>query len=164
MKKCYKHKTLSLKGYNMIYLAASPFISNITIYFITVNQTLICFKRERQRERECIRLFTGIKTFCTTSPRFTQCRRAVSWGTYCRLAHLLSIQMLQTTTLNISHIQDSTYHMLQKALPEPVPTHLLHEQIAKLDLPCDGSCKTPWVSLALAAGNTASPSWPWVAE
>lgn len=65
----------------MIYLAASPFISNIAISFIAANLTLICFKgATEKRERAHVRLATDTTTFCTSHPRSTQCRRAVSWG------------------------------------------------------------------------------------
>jgi len=52
MKKYCKHKILPLKGYHMIYLVTSPFISNIAISFIDVNLTLIFFKTQRERERK----------------------------------------------------------------------------------------------------------------
>lgn len=48
MKKYYKHKVLPLKGHNMIYLAASPIISNIAISFVAVNLTAIYFKRDTE--------------------------------------------------------------------------------------------------------------------
>lgn len=48
MKRYYKHKILPLKGYNMIYLAASPVFSNIAISFVAVNLIVICFKRETE--------------------------------------------------------------------------------------------------------------------
>lgn len=58
----------------MIYLATSPFISNIAISFIAVNLTVICFKRET--ERESIRLATD--TFCSSHPSPHSTERAVS--------------------------------------------------------------------------------------
>lgn len=147
-----------LKGYNMIYLATSPFISNIAISFIAVNLTVICFKRET--ERESIRLATD--TFCTSHPSPHSTERAVSgagWG----VTAAPPPAKLPCGCQGASHIWDFTYPMLQKATVgiTPACSRTFAAQ-ARLDSAGVGSCKMPWLSPAVAPQAVTIPAaCPW---
>lgn len=110
----------------MIYLATSPFISNTAISFIAVNLTVICFKRET--ERESIRLATD--TFCTSHPSPHSTERAVSRGAGGTLQPPHQPSCLAGTkgppTFGISLTPCSRRQPL--ASPQPATARLLHEQ------------------------------------
>lgn len=142
----------------MIYLATSPFISNIAISFIAVNLTVICFKRET--ERESIRLATD--TFCTSHPSPHSTERAVSgagWG----VTAAPPPAKLPCGCQGASHIWDFTYPMLQKATVgiTPACSRTFAAQ-ARLDSAGVGSCKMPWLSPAVAPQAVTIPAaCPW---